>query len=192
MKYYLFFIIIAIFSYFYFDKSIAYYFSTNLDSHLHHIVNIFTKLGDSFYYIIISLFIYIITKSRFIEKTALLVFSSTVISGILINIIKIIFARYRPPMLLEHHLYGFKTFDIGYLVNSFPSGHATTAFSVYVSLALVFPKFKYFFIGIAIFIALSRVLLCVHYLSDVMIGGVIGTATAIFLYDKIFFQKTTI
>jgi len=189
MKYYLSFFILAIFSYFYLDQTLAYYFSVNITQNIQKIINIITKFGDSIYYIIIPLIIYILSNNRFIEKLSILVFSSTIISGIVINIIKVIVARYRPPMLLEHNLYGFKTFDIGYLVNSFPSGHATTAFSVYVALALVFPKFKYFFIVIAILIASSRVLLTAHYFSDIIIGAMIGTFTSIFLYEKIFFQS---
>ena len=59
---------------------------------------------------------------------------------------------------------------------SFPSGHTMTAFAVALPVALLFPHLAapvYFAAGS---IAVSRILLGMHFLSDVLAGGLIGTA----------------
>jgi len=57
---------------------------------------------------------------------------------------------------------------------SFPSSHAMIAFCTIPFLSKEFPKFKYVWIGFASLIALSRVYLGLHFLSDIIAGGVIG------------------
>jgi undecaprenyl-diphosphatase len=59
---------------------------------------------------------------------------------------------------------------------SFPSGHTITAFSAAVSLGMFYP---HLFVGLlfcAFSIALSRILLGMHFLSDVLAGAVFGSA----------------
>jgi undecaprenyl-diphosphatase len=57
---------------------------------------------------------------------------------------------------------------------SFPSGHALLAFCAIPILSEKYPKLKKVWIGIAIIIALSRVYLGFHFLSDVIAGAFIG------------------
>jgi len=61
---------------------------------------------------------------------------------------------------------------------SFPSGHTITAFAVAVSLSMFYPSLAIGLMFCAISVALSRILLGMHFLSDVLAGGVIGTALA--------------
>ncbi len=179
--------LIALLSYLYWDKALAYYFATH-HSPLHKIFSFITKLGLSEYYLIPSFFLFILAKGRNeqLSKGALFLFLSVALSGIFIIIIKIIVARFRPPALIHDNLFGFNWFELGYMVNSFPSGHATTAFSAFVALGLMMPRFYKLFLFIAALIALSRVILGVHYLSDIIMGGVIGTLWAYYLYNRIF------
>jgi undecaprenyl-diphosphatase len=58
---------------------------------------------------------------------------------------------------------------------SFPSGHTMTAFAVSVSLALFYPSLIAVLMFCAFSIAVSRILLGMHFLSDVMAGAIIGT-----------------
>ncbi|TAL65182.1 MAG: phosphatase PAP2 family protein, partial [Legionella sp.] len=53
---------------------------------------------------------------------------------------------------------------------SFPSGHAVTIAAVVSGLGVLIPKYFYYLLAIALLVAASRVMLCRHYLSDVMIG----------------------
>ena len=62
---------------------------------------------------------------------------------------------------------------------SFPSGHTITAFAVAVSLSLFYPGLAIGLLFSAASIALSRVLLGMHFLSDVVAGAAIGTLLAL-------------
>jgi undecaprenyl-diphosphatase len=59
---------------------------------------------------------------------------------------------------------------------SFPSGHTITAFSVTVSLGMYYPMMLPGLFFCAASVALSRILLGMHFLSDVIAGAVLGGA----------------
>ncbi|MGP0074985.1 MAG: phosphatase PAP2 family protein [Bryobacteraceae bacterium] len=59
---------------------------------------------------------------------------------------------------------------------SFPSGHTMTAFAVAIPLALFYPTLSIGLLFCALSIATSRILLGMHFLSDVVAGAAIGTA----------------
>ena len=59
---------------------------------------------------------------------------------------------------------------------SFPSGHTITAFSVALSLATFYPALLMGLLFCAFSVALSRILLGMHFLSDVLAGAAIGSA----------------
>ncbi len=61
---------------------------------------------------------------------------------------------------------------------SFPSGHTITAFAVAVSLSLFYPELAVGLLFCALSVAASRILLGMHFLSDVLAGAAIGTALA--------------
>jgi len=58
---------------------------------------------------------------------------------------------------------------------SFPSGHTITAFCVAVPVGLYYPALMAGLLFCALSVASSRLLLGLHYLSDVLAGIVIGT-----------------
>lgn len=58
---------------------------------------------------------------------------------------------------------------------SFPSGHTMTAFAVAVPLSLFYPTLSIGLLFCALSIAMSRILLGMHFLSDVLAGAFIGT-----------------
>lgn len=57
---------------------------------------------------------------------------------------------------------------------SFPSGHSITAFAIAVSLGLFYPVIFPVLLFFAFSIALSRILLGMHFLSDVVVGALLG------------------
>jgi len=61
---------------------------------------------------------------------------------------------------------------------SFPSGHTITAFAVAISLSLFYPGLAVGLLFCAVSVATSRILLGMHFLSDVLAGAVIGTGLA--------------
>lgn len=61
---------------------------------------------------------------------------------------------------------------------SFPSGHTITAFAVAVSLSCFYPAQAPGLLFCALCVAASRVVLGMHFLSDVLAGAAIGTGLA--------------
>jgi undecaprenyl-diphosphatase len=59
---------------------------------------------------------------------------------------------------------------------SFPSGHSITAFAITFSLGLFYPELQGPLIAVAVLIASSRIILGMHFLSDVLAGSAIGVA----------------
>jgi undecaprenyl-diphosphatase len=59
---------------------------------------------------------------------------------------------------------------------SFPSGHSITAFAVAVPVGLFYPGLASVLLFLAASIALSRIILGMHFLSDVLAGSAIGAA----------------
>lgn len=62
---------------------------------------------------------------------------------------------------------------------SFPSGHTITAFAVAIELAEFYPALLPPLLFCALSIAASRVLLGMHFLSDVLVGALLGTGLAL-------------
>ena len=61
---------------------------------------------------------------------------------------------------------------------SFPSGHTITAFAVSLSLTQFYPELATGLLFCALSIAASRILLGMHFLSDVLAGAAIGISVA--------------
>jgi undecaprenyl-diphosphatase len=59
---------------------------------------------------------------------------------------------------------------------SFPSGHTMTAFSIALVISYFYPPLKGVLFFLALSIAVSRVVLGMHFLSDVLAGVVLGIA----------------
>ena len=78
-----------------------------------------------------------------------------------------------------------------YIHNSFPSGHATQAFSILMCLVFVAkkPGYKFLFFTLALLTAISRVYLSQHWLADITAGSLIGILFSIFT-TSFLFKKT--
>ena len=103
--------------------------------------------------------------------------------GLLINQIILIFVdRIRPYELGVTNLIVEKNPD-----PSFPSDHATVVFAIVVSLLLTRGRNTAFYFVAAALIALSRVYIGTHYVTDVIGGAATGALAAVlahFLYKK--------
>ena len=62
---------------------------------------------------------------------------------------------------------------------SFPSGHTITAFAVAIALGEFYPALLPGLLVCALLIATSRILLGMHFLSDVVVGALVGVGLAL-------------
>ncbi|MFB6242368.1 MAG: phosphatase PAP2 family protein [Candidatus Nanosalina sp.] len=97
------------------------------------------------------------------RETAEELFFSLVTVNIIVRGVKSLVSRPRPQGAVT-----------GSFTYSFPSGHAATAFLMASVLSARYPGLRRFLYGLAALIALTRVLLGLHYLTDVLAGSVIG------------------
>jgi len=84
-------------------------------------------------------------------------------------------ARRRRPVAIEPHCWATLLPPDQF---SFPSGHTITAFAVAVSLSLFYPTLAIGLLFCAASVAVSRILLGMHFLSDVLAGAAIGSLLA--------------
>lgn len=112
------------------------------------------------------------------------------VSGLINLLIKWAAGRHRPINLFEKKMFGFDFFAVGYEMNSFPSGHALTAFALATAVSFLFPRWRIPAFAAASIIAFSRVMLTSHYLSDVLAGAVVAVLCTLAI--KHFFERKKI
>ena len=92
----------------------------------------------------------------------------------IVRAIKCIVGRSRPDLLLSHDIYTCNFFTLDPHYQSFPSSHALAIMSLATTLSLVYPKYRFWFLGAAFLMSLSRVILQQHFITDVVFGCLIG------------------
>ncbi len=114
-----------------------------------------------------------------------------------VHLFKNVFLRYRPShnLLLTDHLHYYLIKPGEYYKGGeygFVSSHAANFFAIITFVSLVlkarYPKLVYPLLFIGILIAYSRIYLGVHYLSDVFVGGLVGSAIAFLVYRFIYLR----
>lgn len=139
-----------------------------------HFLNIFTSLGQWKAYIILffltGLFFRFVRVNPIFEAKSWYLLGCILIPNLIGFALKIILSRARPELLFESHYFGFYWFKLNDAYWSFPSGHTITVIALSCGLAILLPNYFYVFLGLALLVACSRVLLYHHYLSDVMAG----------------------
>jgi membrane-associated phospholipid phosphatase len=113
--------------------------------------------------------------------------ASAAVSGFFYCLVKWAIGRSRPIRdgVLNPHPFQIYPFDgglAGLLTpksnQSFPSGHVSLAFATATIMAIYFPRWRFFFFGLACLVAVERVLEGAHYFSDVLAGSGLGMMAA--------------
>ncbi len=99
--------------------------------------------------------------------------------GLFVTIVKRMIGRARPMVDHGPNPFEFKPFIWHAAYASMPSGHATTAFSVLVAFASIWPRGRAVLLLYALTIVASRIIVSAHYPSDVLAGAVVGTVGAL-------------
>lgn len=124
----------------------------------------------AFLILVYILYAYLLNKPN---KVLLLVLTGLV-AYIIGSVLKLIVMRERPDIA------NFVLSDY-----SFPSNHAMLSFSPLAMMNHEFPNMKWVFLIIALLVIFSRVYFGVHYLSDVIGGGLIGYGIGWAMFNKI-------
>jgi membrane-associated phospholipid phosphatase len=166
--------LIVYFIYSFSDKSIAIYFhQLDLRSYAH-ILNAITTLGKWSIYIILfallGLFFRYIKKNELFEQRAWFLLACVLLTNMVGIVLKITLSRSRPDLYFADNYFGFYWFKFNDLFWSFPSGHSITIAGLAAGLGVIFPRYFYAFLGVALLVISTRVFLYFHYLSDVMTG----------------------
>ena len=142
-----------------------------------------TEIGDSLWFFVISVLGFLIAyflskskiKNKFIQNLKIFfifLFTATLLTGVLTQILKHIIGRPRPNYSSENSFFGFEFFSFESSLHSFPSGHTSTIFIVALALSMLTPKIKIYYIFFALIVGFSRVIVGAHFLTDV-IGGIV-------------------
>ena len=179
----------------YFSK-LSYGFGT---THLKDFFISITGLGDSFWYFSIIFFIFlfsflgfktkIISLNNFLylKNFSLFCFSYLLLVGLTTQIIKHVIGRPRPNHTDFSSNFIFNFFSTDSAFHSFPSGHSSTIIAVTLIACLVIPGLRIFFYTCGFLIALSRVVVGAHFVTDVIAGGVLSIM--LFKILNLFFEK---
>ena len=104
-------------------------------------------------------------------------FLSIAASGVIVDVLKIVFGRARPKLLFQSDVYGFAWFRWGPDHWSFPSGHSATIVALMAGLWFLWPQHFLFYILVAAIVCMSRVVVGAHYLADCLAGALIAILT---------------
>lgn len=121
----------------------------------------------------------LVWKRRRLAGGALLLAATVGASGILVNLLKVLFGRARPKLIAEEGSLAFSPFSVGYDWNSFPSGHATTALAIAGTFWVLDPSRRWLWLALGLSVAFTRVALGAHYPGDILAGGVLGWWVAV-------------
>jgi undecaprenyl-diphosphatase len=131
-----------------------------------------TFLGGATVTISFVLLLVIMTTGP-LQATAIASAISLTISHIPVAIVKKMYPRKRPYLVLENsHVMDNPLTDC-----SFPSGHTTAIFSVITPFILMYPIFCVVLLPIGLMVAISRVYLGLHYPSDIIAGSLLGISS---------------
>ncbi len=159
------------------------------------VVHTITKIGDTTYaYGAVLIFFiagFFVSDSHFKLKSRF-AFYSMIWASVFVYLGKFLIGRSRPKLWIHDGtttFYPFPPLSDIYDYASMPSGHTQVSFTCALILSILFPKYRYIYIGIAIIIGFSRMMITAHWLSDVVMGAVFGSVVPILIYHHFYKHK---
>jgi len=116
-------------------------------------------------------------KDTRLKETGFMMMESTLVSGLVTQVLKRSFGRRRPRYSDSAYDFNGPAYPIGENLNSFPSGHTTIAFAAASVVAEQYPSMpvKITAYGLAGLVGIQRMYEGAHWASDVFVGATIGT-----------------
>jgi undecaprenyl-diphosphatase len=137
-----------------------------------------TRAGDGWLWYLTGLLVLLLGGDERFTAVAAAGSAAVVGIGIFISLKKI--SGRRRPCEIEPHVWAHLLPPDQF---SFPSGHTITAFAVAVCIGAFYPLLLGGLLFCAFAIATSRILLGMHFLSDVAVGAIVGTGLAMTSYS---------
>ena len=172
--------------YFLADQGVKDFAQSHRNGATNAVANVVQPLGNGLYVIPALAATYLYgqySDDRHLSEAATLSLESIVVSGVRVVALKVSSGRYRPSTGAAYDTWH-GPFTMSDSENSFPSGHASTVFSIATTFALEYPGgwVPYVSYGLASLVALSRINDNAHWASDVFLGSALGYFTAKALY----------
>lgn len=166
------------------DRPLAYYCKQHASA-IHDALATVSTLGEAAWYLVPSLLVFLIARFMVCRPTiaasALFVFMGVALAGLASDLLKIIIGRSRPWVLFRDGTYDFSPWQLSANYQSFPSGHAACATAAALTLAVVAPRYRVPLLLAALLIALTRVVMVAHYLSDVIAGAALAWLVVVYV-----------
>jgi membrane-associated phospholipid phosphatase len=96
------------------------------------------------------------------------------VPGVLAEVLKSVFGRLRPEAADGHYI--FQWFEHTSVGHGLPSSHAATAVGACLAMGVLAPTLRPLWLTLAIIGCLARIAAGAHYLSDVILGGLVALA----------------
>lgn len=182
-------IALIVVSYFYIDQPLAIFLQRFDDTGLYNIAWWVTKLGlgyvDLIPGVVLLLIGQFIVPSPRLRAAGLLLLIAVLVTGAICDISKVTLGRARPSELLDHGVFGFYFWQFRPEMWSFPSGHVSTITATMLSLSLVWPRYEGICVFLIVLVGLSRLLLGMHYFSDVAAAMLLGAWVTLLIYQQL-------
>ncbi|MBP9721736.1 MAG: phosphatase PAP2 family protein [Gammaproteobacteria bacterium] len=188
---------LAVLSYYFLDRPVAQWTYNNTKFHDWHLIwQYATYLQPMYAYLApwyVFYFVIQIGKGRNIQsiqswqKILLVMIISMWFTLAVNDQLRVLFGRYWPDTwfhgnlsYIQHKFYGFTWFKMNHEFKSFPSGHTSLIFGFMMALLWQVDNFKVKLFAIAncILVGIGLILMCYHFVSDVIIGALVGTICA--------------
>lgn len=139
-----------------------------------------TYLGEGYYFLAIILVMGLYRVKYLVQGVVLFV-----CSGLFTQLLKHIFDMPRPIKYFDSSVVLNLVDGVSvHSYNSFPSGHSTSTFTIFLFFSIMVSNklLKFIFSIIAINVAISRVYLVQHFFIDIYVGSIIGVLFTLIIY----------
>ena len=114
-------------------------------------------------------------------------FFALIFSGFILNLAKFFIGRQRPHVSATFESQIFVPMNLDSYFQSMPSGHSQVVFTSATMFAILWPRASVFIYLLAGLLAFTRVVVHAHFLSDILIGSLIGhlgTLCCLWLFQR--------
>ncbi len=134
-----------------------------------------SKSGDGGLYILVCLAVWWLSNNEQQQLLPVTILAGFALERPIYLLAKNRFARIRPCDCLVTNAYIVPSDKF-----SLPSGHSAAAFLVAIIISHFFPEYIWLLLSWAAGVAISRVVLGVHFPADIIIGAIIGSVCGLF------------